>query len=340
MAERSPVFWKTLYNWCRYIEEGSLPPDAILRFVVVANGTVAPGGIQESFGNASTDEDSQKALAAAKAIILGSAQDDPAADAFASLPGSYRDYVRYLFDNSRAGIVCGVIKRMEIEIHNGSYDRDLIERFCNQTIPMEYADVLLKYMLGWVTERVESFTKDNRPAYVSAKDYRDALNAQVRASNVGTILLAVSRAPTTAEAGSEVKRLDTYIRQLELIAMDETVLFEAASDYLRTKVDKIEWAQRGIVTAQSFDDYNDALCRVWNSLRRLAASQFGTDQIRCGQALYFQCKLDSGRQRLQGVETPPFFGSGSLHSLANAPIDSPRIGWHPQYIDLLKGGRT
>lgn len=40
IAERSVVFWKTLYNWCTYIEDGSLPSNAVLRFVVVANRTI------------------------------------------------------------------------------------------------------------------------------------------------------------------------------------------------------------------------------------------------------------------------------------------------------------
>ena len=28
IANRASVFWKTLYNWCTYIEDGSLPSDA------------------------------------------------------------------------------------------------------------------------------------------------------------------------------------------------------------------------------------------------------------------------------------------------------------------------
>lgn len=338
ISERSPVFWKTLYNWCTYIEEGLLPPESVLRFVVVANGSIAPGGIQESFMNARTDEDSQKALESAKATIFDAVQTDPIADVYESIPESYRTYVKYLFDGSRVKTVCEIIKSMEIEIHSNTYDDNLLDRFDRQTIPKEYTDVLLTYMLGWVTQKVESFTKDNKPAYITAKEYRDALNAQIRASNVGTILRAVSTAPTPAETSGEIERLDAYIKQLKLIEVDETTLFEAASDFLRTKVEKIEWARRGIVTTESFNDYHDALYRAWTNWKQLMAIQHKTDPINCGQAVYAHCKNDSGNQKLQGVETPSFFGSGSLQGLANDPIVSPRIGWHPQYIDLLKGG--
>lgn len=339
IAERSSVFWKTLYNWCTYIETGALPSGAIMRFVVVSNGIVIPGSIQASFMNACSDSDAQKALADAKKSILGTAQDNFATDMYAALPDSYREYIRYLFDGNRTKIVCDMIKSMEIEIHNNTYDEDLLNRFSNQVgLPAEYVDLLLTDMLGWVTQTVESFTKDNKPAYISAAEYRKALNTQIRAYNTNAVLRAVSQVPSKDEQSGEIERLDTYIRQLQLVEMDDATLYEAASDFLRAKIDKIEWAQRGIVHAQSFEDYHDALYRIWTNQKQLMGLQYRTDAIACGKAVYFKCRNDSAQQKLQGVETPPFFGSGSLHDLANTPADPPRIGWHPQYITLLKEG--
>lgn len=339
IAERSSVFWKTLYNWCTYIETGALPSGAIMRFVVVSNGIVTPGSIQASFMNACSDSDAQKALADAKKSILGTAQDNFATDMYAALPDSYREYIRYLFDGNRTKIVCDMIKSMEIEIHNNTYDEDLLNRFSNQVgLPAEYVDLLLTDMLGWVTQTVESFTKDNKPAYISAAEHRKALNTQIRAYNTNAVLRAVSQVPSKDEQSGEIERLDTYIRQLQLVEMDDATLYEAASDFLRAKIDKIEWAQRGIVHAQSFEDYHDALYRIWTNQKQLMGLQYRTDAIACGKAVYFKCRNDSAQQKLQGVETPPFFGSGSLHDLANTPADSPRIGWHPQYITLLKEG--
>ena len=37
IADRAVVFWKTLYNWCTYIEESLIPINTIFRFVIVAN---------------------------------------------------------------------------------------------------------------------------------------------------------------------------------------------------------------------------------------------------------------------------------------------------------------
>lgn len=307
IAERSSVFWKTLYNWCTYIETGALPSGAIMRFVVVSNGIVIPGSIQASFMNACSDSDAQKALADAKKSILGTAQDNFATDMYAALPDSYREYIRYLFDGNRTKIVCDMIKSMEIEIHNNTYDEDLLNRFSNQVgLPAEYVDLLLTDMLGWVTQTVESFTKDNKPAYISAAEYRKALNTQIRAYNTNAVLRAVSQVPSKDEQSGEIERLDTYIRQLQLVEMDDATLYEAASDFLRAKIDKIEWAQRGIVHAQSFEDYHDALYRIWTNQKQLMGLQYRTDAIACGKAVYFKCRNDSAQQKLQGVETPLF----------------------------------
>ena len=117
IADRAAVFWKTLYNWCTYIEGGSLPPDAILRFVVVSNSTVTPGSIQKTFMNAHTDDEAQRALTYAKDTILYASTENPDVDIYATLPESYRDYIRYLFDDTRSQIVCNIIKSLEIEIH-------------------------------------------------------------------------------------------------------------------------------------------------------------------------------------------------------------------------------
>lgn len=336
IADRASVFWKTLYNWCTYIEGGSLPSDAILRFVVVSNSTVTPGSIQKSFMDAHTDDEAQRALTYAKDAIFHASTENPDVDIYATLPESYRDYIKYLFDDARSQIVCSIIKSIEIEIHNNSYNEDLLLRFSNQPgLPSEYADLLLTDMLGWVTQTVLSFTKRNMPAYISSEDYRKALTLQIRAYNTNAVLRAISSQPSHIEQSGEVERLDTYIRQLKLIEAEDSTLFDAASDFLRAKIDKIEWAQRGLVNEQSFDDYYDALYRMWVNQKHIMGLQYRTDPISCGTAVYFRCREDSGHLKLQGIETPPFFGSGTLQLMANNPANAPQIGWHPQYIKLL-----
>lgn len=328
IADRAVVFWKTLYNWCTYIEESLIPINTIFRFVIVANNRIEPGDIQNRFWDAHSEQEAKNALDYAKDILLERIPEK----SIDKLPESYREYVQYLFEESRSTVVISIIKNMEFEVHNDSYDHELEEKFCRQTIPPEYSDVLLTFMLGWVTQKVESFTKNNKPAYISSEEYRNVLTARLRAINLNTILSAISKIPSSIEIDGELSNSGTYIKQLKLIEADDTMLLEAATDYLRARNEKVEWARRGIVTDQSFIDYYDSLYRIWNLKRRIITKD---DPIKMGNSVYFQCQNDALHQKLQGIETPSFFGNGSLQELANSPAQSPKIGWHPNYIDLL-----
>ena len=141
-------------------------------------------------------------------------------------------------------------------------------------------------MLGWVENQIHKFTKENKPAYISASEYREALIREVRGRNTNDILSAVSTTPDSTETNIELERHDTYIKQLELINLNSTDIYCAASDFLRTKSEIVEWAKRGLVTQQSFEDYNDRLKRMWENEKRLNDFMSFTDDAQKGKSLY------------------------------------------------------
>ena len=65
VSNRSISLWKTLYNWCKYLEEGQMEADA-LKLIVVSTNSVAIGSIPEEFFKASNQSESEEAIAAAK----------------------------------------------------------------------------------------------------------------------------------------------------------------------------------------------------------------------------------------------------------------------------------
>jgi len=332
MANRATVFWKTLYNWCTYISSNALPTKAIvLRFITISDRDITIGSIPKSFDDAITDDQAKEALEKARKELYVAEDGSPK-----EIAKSYKEYVDYLFSDVNEGTVIAVIKALSIEVHVADYDDKLKKRFNSQLIPVEYADELFEYMLGWVTDEVQSQTKANKPAYISVEKYRDALQAQIRGKDLNRIFAAVSTMPSNERMAAEIDRQDTYIKQLSFIEVESTDIFTAASDFLRASTEKTAWAKKGIVIPQSFDDYYDGLMRTWRTQQRLIALTSTSTDVENGQKLYYICG-DAGRSlKLQGNELPPFFGSGCLHSLANEPSDKPQIGWHPQYIQLLE----
>ncbi len=332
IADRSEVFWKSLYNWFQYIKDGDLSLDnTTFRFVVISNRNVTAGVIPESFHAAHTDEDAKSALKAAQDTLWGTKN-----ELKAQVPSGYSSYLDILFNVENSAIVAQIVRAMRIETHPSNYDDSFYKKFCSQTIPPEYAEELFTYMLGWVYERVNDQTKHGLAAYIKCKDFRDALQSQIRRYNQNGILASVATRPSEHETQKELDRQDIYIKQLGLIELDVSDKFKAANDFLRTSAEKTAWAERGIVAPQSFDDYHDGLIRIWTTQSRLVSLAPSPTNIQSGQRLYLICQDAVRTTKVQGNDTPEFFGAGSLHSLANEPSHAPLIGWHPMYKDLLK----
>jgi len=328
-TDHSVVFWKTLYNWFNYVNNGSLIVDkTIFRMVVVSNHKIGVGDIADQFHNASKKEDALRALNAAKLNIWG--KDDALKS---KVPVSYGAYLEVLFSPPNEDLVAEIISRVELDIHEDAYDEKLVKKFCGQSIPPEFVDNLLVFMLGWVTEEVNKYIKKGLPAVITSVDYRKTLVAQCRMYNQQNAIPALSREITPDEARTEVESQDVYIRQLDLIQMDFDDKLDAASDYLQTKAETTIRAEKGLFTPQSSKEYNDRIRRIWKNKRKQVLLLPACSDAMKGQQLYAQMgeiapQIDSA--------LPSFFGSGTIQTLANKPCEDPEIGWHPNYKELLK----
>lgn len=330
VTNKAVSFWKTVHNWSKYIKNSEFPlKQLILRYVIISAHKLSVGSIPCSFFNAKDNIQAKQALETARQELFVSGQGTPSVSA-ECLP-----YVSYCFSPENEDSVIETIIAMELDVHEETYDDDLRAKFNRQLIPPEYSEELLIYMLGWVQEKVHQYTKNNSSAYIKSSDYLKALLKEIRGRNTNDILSAVSAIPNDLETGNEVSRRDVYIKQLELINMDSTDLFSAASDYLRTKAEVTAWAKKGLVTESSFYDYNNSLIRIWKN-EKIAAELTSFDAIGKGRMLYSRCSTQAANKLLQGKSVPSFFGNGSLHSLANEPSEQPKIGWHPNYINILK----
>ena len=331
LTDRSAVFWKTLFNWYNYIAiDKGLLEKSVFRLVVVSDRSIISGTIPSSFHLAKTDEKAKEALLSAKQAIYG--KNEELKD---NIPDSYRNYVTVLFNEQNIEKVAKIIKLMDIVIYTEDFDKKLYEKFCSQPIASEYAEELFIYMLGWVHEQVNQQIKKGLPAYIRCNSFRDELVAQIRRYNQNTMLAWTTVNLSENEAQHELKRRDTYIKQLDFIELDVSNKLQAASYYLRTSAQKTFWAEKGLVAPQSFDEYYDGLERMWQIQLQLVLLEANKkSDASNGKKLYFKCQENTQNAKVEGKNTPAFFGLGSLHTLANVP----KIGWHKNYKRLLNLG--
>ena len=335
VTDRSIVFWKTLYNWFNYIRSGSLMLDkTIFRMVVASNHELEAGDMILQLHETSTKEDAQKALNAVKLCIWGND------DALKSgVPDSYGKYLDVLFSADNEDLVAQIVAKFTLVIHENDYDENLTEKFNRQPIPPEFADNLFIYMLGWVNNKVNEYSKQGLPAIINSVDYRKALVEQSRMYNQRNSIPVLSREIASDEARTEVESQDIYIQQLDLIETDFDDKLMAASDYLRTKAETTIRADKGLFTPRSLRDYNDKLCRIWKNKRTQVLLLQSVSDVEKGKQIYAQMGEVVIPLTLADSELPSFFGSGTLQALANEPHEEPAIGWHPGYKELLKGSR-
>lgn len=333
-TDRSIMLWKTLYNWFNYVREGSLSLDkTIFRMVVVSNHELKIGDVVVGIREASTSKEARKTLRAARTNIWGKD-----GDLRKLVPESYGKYLEVLFLPENEDLFSEIISKITIDVHDIDYDEKLRKKFNGLPIPPEFADVLLENMLGWVTNKVNDFIKQGFPAVLTSGEFSKALTAQISMYNQRNSIPVLSKEVTSEEARIEVRHQDVYIQQLDLIQMNFEEKLEAASDYLRRKTEITIRADKGLFIPQSLRDYNERICRIWKYKRAQMEFSDAEAAIIKGKKLYFQMNEEVVKLAISDEVFPSFFGGGTLQELANKPCEAPKIGWHPNYKELLKGG--
>lgn len=336
LSENSPIsnrsidFWKTLNNWLSYVKEGSLSiNNTIFRMIIIANRGLEPGNLIAKMFEAKTDAEATAALQLAKDTLWG--KDDFKKSEVAK---SYGPFLEAVFCDANKNTVISIIKKIELIVFNSNYNDNLYTKFCAQLIDDRFQDKFFLLMLGWVNERVTCFLQQKKTAFIKCEEFRKELLKHTSNFRENTLLAAASLTIKDDEKRNEIDKQDIYIKQLGFIEVEIEEKLSAASDFLRTKSTKIDWAERGIVN--NLDDYNAAIVRSWNNNKQLVKFTPNLSDVMAGKKLYFECQRDVQKIRVQNCDPPEFFGSGTLHALANMPSDGPQIGWHLQYKKLLK----
>ena len=120
------------------------------------------------------------------------------------------------------------------------------------------------------------------------------------------------------------------LRQLEAVKASPEMLVGAVSDYLRSESDKVDWADEGLIVANSLDELDNQLERQ-HALSRdeIEDTMNSQSEEQRGRALYRKCA--ETELPLEGRVLPSHFIAGAYNCLAY----SLRLGWHPQYKTLF-----
>jgi hypothetical protein len=227
-------------------------------------------------------------------------------------------------------------------------EADVVSLVCNMSIYSENdpvdvlreklkllgSDSLLDEMcaaaIGLAKEGFDHKIKTGSPQIISTSAFVSQLRHFLQKFNVEQFYPSLQPKPE-AEQISALKSLSpTFLRQLEIINVDERNKDRAITDFLLTSGDKSLWAEKGIINEETLRSWDDDLQRH-HGLVQAEISSLHSDIApeRRGNAVYSRCAKHQAK--LQGKEVPGHFVNGSYNVLSNEKI----IGWHPDYEKIL-----
>lgn len=323
VADRSVELWKTLHNWVEAIRGGALLTDTKFILYVAQPHT---GSVIQRIHRVTNDADAAAVAATLRDEFWGPGPDR----AYRSrLPSGLASHVNAVLA-STTDVLVRLFANLTLEQGSGSPNDDLRPALKQKAISESALESVLQQVLGWAKRTIEKLIEKHQPAVLTLNDFHTQLIAAAKAHDRASTVLAPTPAEITRETVDAHLRERTYVRQLQVVASQESALERAVNDFLRASASRTAWSEQGDVMEPSFQDFQDALERAWDGQRTRVEIERRTETEEArGQLLHAACM--GLLVRLQGMDVPAYFVPGSFHAMA----DSLHVGWHPRYRAVL-----
>jgi hypothetical protein len=325
LADRSVDLWKTLANWRTLYESLTPQQRELYAFELVVPPHFAPGPLASSLDEAKTQSAALAAVGTARDVLLGPS---PTFPTLATASQALQPLLPVFFKEPLAH-AAALVARLTIVSALDTSRGALEEEMWTKAVPRELASEATDGMLGWVKQELDARINDGLAPLLHVDAFLIQLSSLVRKLDNRIILSSFAPKPTQPQMQAELTTR-TYIRQLQLIACDDTQQLAAADHYLRAATDRTIWATKGFVHPSSYDDFEEDLAGTWANKKRAGdITNAHQPEASRGQLLLSACLECS--PPLEGRSVRPYFIAGCFHELA----EQRRIGWHPQYETLL-----
>ncbi|MBS3915299.1 MAG: hypothetical protein KG003_12450 [Bacteroidetes bacterium] len=199
------------------------------------------------------------------------------------------------------------------------------------TIPGNLINSICDAGIGMAKEQADRYIRKGHPANIAATEFRKNFHAFIQKNNLPGYLTSYAIKPETSELQNMLTGRPDFIKQLQFIESTREQQLLAVSDFLLTSANKVIWAEQGLVFDGSFSEWENDLLRIFEATKSEINETFSEkSDIAKGRVIYSRCIISN--PKLDSREVPGHFTHGSFNALANDQY----LGWHPQYLALLK----
>ena len=322
IANHSLELWKTFGNWVRAVKNEEFKVENTrfhLRIWRERRGVTC-----EEFARASTQQEAASAVGKAKELFF-----TPRGLLRKGVAKEIRREVLDVFAPENLGMLREIVLRFHLSFGTKSSYEELLDRLRTKLIDEEICTDVLLYALGWVKREIDDAIENRRLPIIAVDVFRNEVNSFRNRLKSREFLPSFAGEPSTEAIESH--KLRVFVRQMLFVEFAEDRVLSGISDFLAAKTNRVQYANRGLVHRDSFEEFERALESAWRNHRDEIELNRGEDDVTRGQRLALRCFGE--RVRLQGMDVPWHFVPGCYHALA----DEPAIGWHPRYTTLLKG---
>lgn len=321
LSDTSLDLWKTLGIWSEAVAgEPSLPRR--MRFLLVTTSSAPPGGVAEML-RPGPDRDEVNAETRLVAI---------AAEARSAANEIYYKRFLDLSDGVRLALV------RSITVLDAAADLVTTEAQIADTlrmnVPRDKIQVFVERVEGWWWGRVCRALVRPEEATIAIAELESKIDELREAFQRAALPVDMA---DVEPPGEEVVAYDSraFVRQLRLVGMGERRLDFAKRDFYRAYEQRSRWTREKLLFDGEIATYERRLGEEWEvryeAMRdRLAACSEESALCKEGRGLV-QWVEQEARFPLRSV-VERFLTVGSYHILA----DRLRVGWHRDYLDLLK----
>jgi hypothetical protein len=319
ITDLSINLWKTFYNWIKAIKDGELDAQRDA-FVLYTNHSVTERSLVKIFDK-TTKETIDKTIETTAKIMKDI---DHEHELFL--------YKTFILDQN-IDIFKNVLSRFELV---EDYKADAVyseikielERIAIRKKEIEW---VLESLTGWMQTTIMGLIANDELAIISKESLLSKLRSLLRKIDTQELIdFAVSKIPPENKLIEKVNQRPVYVRQLEIIRVDDDEIIEAVSDYFCADTNRLNWIEQEIVDESDMEDFEGRLCSFCiNKQKQIELTQKSINEEDKGKLLLNECQ--SRQETIAGKYPPNRTVQGSYHVLA----DEKRLGWHPRWEQIL-----
>ncbi len=318
VTNKSVDLWKTFYNWLKAINDDDIDVD-VTKFILFCNQS-GQSGIVDTFSLATNKDAAIAAIETAKNKL----SDIKEGHAI----WGYFDYTI----NTHQKLLVEVIQRFELQVGKGASYDGLRKELRKKQIAPSQVEFVLHSLSGWLQENILEKIAAKNSAIVSWDEYDKKFQVLFDRSRRRELIdFTLQTMPDSDEINSHLKIRPTYIRQLDIIGMNDDEVVRAVSDYMRAEINRAKWIEDEIIDENVAQEFENKLSSYWrNQGKKIELTQPSLSQKNRGQLLHSDCMMR--RETIRDMAPPDSTISGTYHALADNPV----LGWHPDWEKKLK----